>query len=695
MWNKSPGAVWVSAGAAVILLLTAAAPLPQTSAASSAGPPRPEHFPNILPMTGRPASATDWPASRFSDLGSWFGYTLPPGADVALRGGFVGPFLMNEGAWAGLTLAQLQLEDDVGRDLSLETAGEVELTAFPGRLHQRLQTDSFTVTLDLIIVSGRSVVVRAEVKNIGSQPRRVGVGWRGESLDGAGVFTTLHGEVRVQTAAGGSVSVIPLTPGTARPLLPAAGGAFRIRPVAPARLAPGESTHSYLAHLVSAAGEPETAERRALDDLARAPAQAFAANERRWSGYLEPVLRLDPAFATSPAYRVTAVKALMTLLGNWRRPLGDLRHAGLVPSSGVRYFNGFWAWDSWKHAVALARILPDLAQDQIRAMFDHQDADGMVADCVYADRKENNWLNSKPPLAAWAVLEVYRQTGDRGFLHEMLPQLRRYHEWWSRKRDRDQDGLCEYGATAERLDAAKWESGMDNAVRFDEATLRKLDDHAWTLNQESVDLNAYLYAEKRYLAEIMRALLKDPDPALGVSAGRLQAAIRAWMYDAQTGYFHDVDAVTGAKVRAQGPEGWIPLWAGVATHGQAEAVRRALIDGRKFATHVPFPTLAADHPKLESKGYWRGPVWLDQAYFAVEGLRRYGFADDALRLTRQLIDRAEGLTTPGIPIRENYDPLTGEGLEAPDFSWSAAHVLLLMWGEGPVAPTAPAPVRRK
>ena len=31
-----------------------------------------------------------------------------------------------------------------------------------------------------------------------------------------------------------------------------------------------------------------------------------------------------------------------------------------------------------------------------------------------------------------------------------------------------------------------------------------------------------------------------------------------------------------------------------------------------------------------------------------------------------------------MPIYENYNPLTGEGLNAQGFSWSAAHILMLL-----------------
>jgi putative isomerase len=49
-------------------------------------------------------------------------------------------------------------------------------------------------------------------------------------------------------------------------------------------------------------------------------------------------------------------------------------------------------------------------------------------------------------------------------------------------------------------------------------------------------------------------------------------------------------------------------------------------------------------------------------------------------LTDKLFENGEGIMTDG-RLRENYHPTTGEGLNANDFSWSAAHILLLKQSE--------------
>ena len=274
---------------------------------------------------------------------------------------------------------------------------------------------------------------------------------------------------------------------------------------------------------------------------------------------------------------------------------------------------------------------------------------------------------------------IYKQTHDQAFVAEMFDKLYRYHQWWYQDRDHDHNGLAEYGSTDGTREAAAWESGMDNAVRFDDATMVKNHEGAWSLNQESVDLNCYLYMEKVELAS-MAALIGKPAVAqqLQQEASKLRTQIQQVFFDKASGYFFDVRLGSQSPIRVFGPEGWIPLWTGVATEDQARNVAKVLMDPQKFNTTLPFPTLAKDDPHFAPvTGYWRGPVWIDQAVFAVEGLERYGLIHEAETLRQKLLTNASGLA--GVePFRETYNPDTGAGQNARNFSWSAAEYFLLM-----------------
>lgn len=653
-------------------------------------------YADVLDLTGVPDSARDEGVFAFADLGAWHMFGLPGVASGDALGGFTGPLLLTDGGvWLGRSLVGFAVwREGAEAPVTWVVRGGGAVTSLPGRLRQELEDGAagaeamadqaeaagdLEATLDLVFASGRSALVRATVTNRSERTVTFSPGWIGDaSLTPARISS---GDAGLQVGLEGSPTVVDLQlpEGESWDVALGAGPSYALR-MPEAALDPGTAITKYL--LVSAyenddAMEADQARRGSL--LADAPVR-MEAQAARWAGYLAAVLDRLPS-DTSPVHRRIAVKAVETLLSNWRAPLGDLRHAGLFPSYAYGGFHGIWSWDSWKHARALALFAPELAEDQMRVMLDRQDAAGMVPDAIYADSTENNWRDTKPPLAAWAAAGILDATGDTAFVREVYPALQAYHAWWYANRDHDGDGLCEYGSTDGTRIAAAWESGMDNAVRFDDAVMVENHPGAWSLDQESVDLNAYLFAEKGYLASLADALGRTSDAArYRADADGLGRLIRGAMFDAETGYFYDVRMDTGEPIRVQGPEGWIPLWAGVATDDQARRVAEVMMDPATFFAAVPLPTLSMARPEFDpTEGYWRGPVWLDQAYFGVRGLERYGLSDQADALRARLLDAPRGLTGQG-PIFENYDPRTGEGLNAPHFSWSAAHLLMLLDG---------------
>ena len=606
--------------------------------------------------TGIPDSHDDRSVAAFFDLGAWHGFALPPVSDAEHAAAFVGPLLLDEGAWVSPSLVTARFEVD-GKILDLDVA-ELAYAAEPGILRQSIKIDSLSIDLTLHYETATRAVVIARVENRGERAHLVSVHWQGETFSAEDrfavheshvVLATLRDRVGI-TASGYDAD--------------ASGNGYSLTQRMPQAI--GASAIEYFSLVVSLDDDSSVAP---IDE-----AQSLSARAQRWAAYRRAIAT---GHADTHPQQIVADKALMTLVSNWRSPRGNLTTDGLFPSSAVSYFSGFWAWDSWKHAVALARFDPALAKQQVRSMFEHQDERGMVADVVYADPAEDNWRDSKPPLSGWAVEQILEQDSDLDFIKEMYPKIVRYHRWWYRDRDHDGDGLAEYGSTDGSLIAAKWESGMDNAVRFDHSKILQNGEGAWSLNQESVDLNAYLYREKIALANLAAAIGRDLEAAeWQTQAEALAVKVRDTFYDVRHGWFFDVSLDGAQFLHAQGSEGWIPLWAGLATPEQAAAVRAGMLDPQRFFTYVPLPTVSRDNPEF-SEGYWRGLVWIDQAWFGIEALRQYGFELDAQLLAHTLITHLEGATTPGEPLRENYNALNGEGRNAKHFSWTAAHLLML------------------
>ena len=78
----------------------------------------------------------------------------------------------------------------------------------------------------------------------------------------------------------------------------------------------------------------------------------------------------------------------------------------------------------------------------------------MIPDFIGYNKAHNNWRDSKPPLAAWGVMNIFEQTGDTLFVKEMFDKLCLFHQWWYKERDHDHNGVCEYGSTDGTLIAA-------------------------------------------------------------------------------------------------------------------------------------------------------------------------------------------------------------------------------------------------
>ncbi len=152
--------------------------------------------------------------------------------------------------------------------------------------------------------------------------------------------------------------------------------------------------------------------------------------------------------------------------------------------------------------------------------------------------------------------------------------------------------------------------------------------------------------------------------------------------DKETGFFYDTRIDTGEHIKVMGAECWLPLWAGIATPEQAKQVMQKMMDPQKFNSTLPFgylghqPSSHASRARLLARPGLGRPSVLRSS----PGLRNYGFDREADILTEKFINNAQGLTTDG-PIHENYNPLTGEALNSPNFGWSSACIIKMLLDE--------------
>ena len=602
-------------------------------------------FNNILDIAYTPDTLTrcrGW----FTDAGSWMGFTLPQ-KDHWVNG-FCGPFSldMNRRQWMAQSAVTVRYADQANVIFTPDST-----CYFPGELYLSASSEEGKIIQRLNFLDASTALLRIH-SDAGKELSLTASQW------GKEIQVQTDQNTVIARHPSGEIVALTFTPDVS---VKGTDNNYQAK-------INGSEHDTYVA-ISFYTGEKELSAGLQKAQLALSnPQEGLKANKERWEGYLTKILRKD----MKPEYDRIAVKAVVTLISNWRTHRGGLLHEGIVPSHAAYYFVGFWAWDTWRFSAALAKFDPELAKDNIRAMFDYQQPDGMIIDCIYTDPAENNARDSKPPLVSWAVDEIFTHTNDTAFISEMYPQLMAYYKWWYNKRDHNRNGMCEYGSTDGTLEAAAWESGMDNAIRFDDAKMLKNNgaEDAWSMDQESVDLNAYLALECKLLkkfASILGVTFDGPD---------YSSQVADYFFDKEKGFFFDRRLKDGSFIQEPGCEAYPPLWTEVATADQVKAMLPLLTDTAKFSTYIPFPTVAADNPKYNPRGYWRGPIWLDQTYFAIRGLRNYGYNKMADEYTLQVFDRLQGLKE-GAPIHENYGTHTGELLKAPHFSWSSSHLLML------------------
>lgn len=369
-------------------------------------------------------------------------------------------------------------------------------------------------------------------------------------------------------------------------------------------------------------------------------------------------------------------------------------------------------WDTCFHVIMLARLGEyELAQRNLRSLFAMQHADGFVGHMIFwrqvlpvrrSDvlQARPSWQSLRPhmsaliqpPFAAVALHTLFEESADRVYLGEMYARVKRHHDWLARTRDFDGDGLLTIITPFES--GMDWKPSYDPVLGYGERhTPRRLYTSCLYWKTMAVDFDNF--ARRYDIGEIRRRgrfLVKDAginaiyaldllcmeklapivgdDPAI-YRARRAQvlASMLRLMYDEEDAAFYDVREPGSEKIRIRTPTIFFPLAIPELDQAVAERVLAAHFDNvDEFATALPLPSVAL-HDTAFYPGHtpfiWRGPMWAVNNWFIYHALRHRGFTEQAGKLRRSL--RA-AIEQSG--FREYYNPLTGEGHGACDFTWS-------------------------
>ncbi|MFH0964412.1 MAG: trehalase family glycosidase [Planctomycetota bacterium] len=364
-----------------------------------------------------------------------------------------------------------------------------------------------------------------------------------------------------------------------------------------------------------------------LEDLKKAARSLGAA---RWRGMLGYTAELH-------------ARSVLAAQPPFRRPWEEI---------GPGYVNSpaFGHWDIVHEAMDCLAHEPEHAADQIRNLLAFQGEDGFLPGLIVLRGGKAHWNPeiTHPPVWPFAVQELADLYRDDRLLRECLEPLKRQIRWFERKR-----AAVGGGFYYEDVVSRRWESGVDEGVRFDQPVEE---------TPACVDATAHLYACYEIAAKWATALGEEASE-FSRKADELGRFIREKLFDAETGFFHDSWAVGRPVRRALAFEGMWPMVVGAASPEQAQRViDENLLRPDRFLTEHPISTVAVSDPRFELR-MWRGPAWNSMTFWTARGCARYDRADAARVLLERALDASAASYERTGTIWEFYHPRGGQELD--------------------------------
>jgi glycogen debranching enzyme len=385
-----------------------------------------------------------------------------------------------------------------------------------------------------------------------------------------------------------------------------------------------------------------------------------------------------------------------------------------VPSR--RQYPHQWGWDAAYIAIGWSWLDPARAATELESLLAGQWEDGRVPHIVFhPDVPEDAYFPgpafwggatsgiTQPPLHARAALEVAERGGGDDFLRRVFGRLTAQHRYLAERRDAGGGGLAAI--------VHPWESGLDDSPAWDaplaavelppggvepyERQDRRHVDPSERPSDAAYDRFVHLagaYRDRGYaddggaaflvedplfnaiwlwsthaLVEIAQRIGEDAGP-FRESASGIHAALLSRLWDGER--FRPRDLNAGRLVEPRTILGLGPLLDPDLPGDVLEALA-AELRSPHFRSGAGIGVASSDllGPEFDRRRYWRGPVWANLNWLLARGLRGHGREADAAELERTTVALVERCG-----MREYFDPVSGDGLGATEFSWTAAAV---------------------
>ncbi len=365
-----------------------------------------------------------------------------------------------------------------------------------------------------------------------------------------------------------------------------------------------------------------------------------------------------------------------------------LPNAYIVP--GGR-FNEMYGWDSYFIVLGLlAENLTDWAFEMANNLLYEVEHYGKVLNA----NRTYYLTRSNPPFLTQTVLAVYRVIKDKTWLKQSLPTLLKFYHFWMKpphyvKKTKLSRYYAEAATPAPEVsptyytavkayyrtqkiyayDVEKYYGEKNDELKpaFYRAD-RAVRESGFDLSNQhgpfgaditecvSLSLNSLLYQMEQDFFEIYNFLDQvDEAKKWQEKAQERAQLISHYMWDHATGYFFSYNFQRNTIRPYVYATTFYPLFTGLATPSQAE---RILSNLPTFETGGGILTSA-----YNTGMQWDAPFgWAPFQYIAVEGLKRYGYEQDAKRIAGKFINLVNHTFAKHGNIAEKFDIRAGDTL---------------------------------
>jgi len=387
-------------------------------------------------------------------------------------------------------------------------------------------------------------------------------------------------------------------------------------------------------------------------------------------------------------------KAMQTILA-WNTMYDAANQRVITPVS--RLWNKGWGgfvlfdWDTYFASYMCSLFNKDLAMANAIEITKAITPGGFIPN-YQSPFRQTSWDRSQPPIGSTVILNIYKRYPEKWFLNEVYEELLRWNRWWPK--NRDIDGYLCWGSQpavdslpaieAHNLQAAKYESGLDNSPMYDGVPF---DSSTNTMQLADVGLMSIYIADCNALTEIAEILGKTADAAELRKRASAYTQTLGSLWDDKAGIFLNLRLDTRQKSYRLSPTNFYPMLAKVCSQAQAERmIKEHYYNPDEFYGEYVMPSIARNDPAFKDNDYWRGRIWGPMNFLVYLWMRNYDLADaraDLIAKSKALLMKT--WLTNGT-VFENYNSITGEGNDVSSadgfYHWGALLIFMAFLEKG-------------